>query len=117
MKKDKELLFSVKKEDCTFKFYKGSGKGGQKRNKTENCCQCTHNESGAQASSEQGRSKEQNIKNAFKKMTETDTFKQWIQLEIYRKNGKLEEIKQKVANEMKKITVEIKKDGKWTKES
>lgn len=112
----KELLVSVTKKDCTFKFYRGSGSGGQKRNKTENCCQCTHRASGAQASSEEGRSKDFNTRNAFKKMTQTPEFKKWLQIEICRKNGELAIIEQEVERQMKKVTVEVKVDGKWVKE-
>ena len=113
--KNKELLFSVTKKDCILKYYRGSGGGGQKKNKTDNCCQCTHKESGAQASSEQGRSKEFNTKNAFKKMTETLTFKNWMKIEISRKNGDLIRIENKVDKELKtNVKIEGKdKNGKW----
>ncbi len=35
--KNKQLLFSVTKKDLRIDYYKGTGSGGQKKNKTENC--------------------------------------------------------------------------------
>ena len=111
----KQHLFSVTKSDCTFKYYKGSGPGGQKRNKTENCCQCTHKASGAQGSSEDGKSKEQNQKQAFKRMTETTKFKLWMNKEILRITGELEKIEEKVSYELENhVKIEGKDEkGNW----
>lgn len=116
MSKNKEKLFSITKSDCTFKYYKGSGGGGQKKNKTENCCQCTHKNSKAQAASEEGRSKDFNTRNAFKKMTQTKEFKAWIRLEAARQTGELRKIENQVDKEMKRIKVEYKDNGLWVKE-
>ena len=33
----KEKLFTVTANDCTWTYYRGSGPGGQKKNKTSNC--------------------------------------------------------------------------------
>lgn len=64
----RELLFSFTKKDFRVDYYKGTGSGGQKKNKTENCCRITHIESGLFSYSEEGRSKEHNKKNAFRKL-------------------------------------------------
>lgn len=53
----KHLLFFLSRKDFRIDFYRGRGKGGQKKNKTENCCRMTHLESGAVGKSEEGRSK------------------------------------------------------------
>lgn len=113
---DKELLFSVTKKDCRFDFYKGSGAGGQKRNKTSNCCRCTHLASGAVGKSEEGRSKDQNTKKAFKRMAESDKFQNWIRLEVSRVTGKLQEIERAVDKSMEKVAIEIQEEGKWIKD-
>lgn len=113
----KQLLFSVTKKDCTFKYYRGKGSGGQKKNKTDNCCQCIHDASGAQASSEEGRSKDFNTKNAFKKMTQTEKFRRWLHLETARATGDLRLIEQAVDFELKNnVKIEGKsKEGLWEK--
>ena len=114
-KKDKELLFSLTKSDFRWDYYKGRGKGGQKKNKTENCCRCTHPPSKAVGKSEEGRSKIQNTKRAFIRMTQTKEFKNWIRLEVARVTGELENIRKKVDRELENIVTEIRKDNKWTK--
>jgi len=112
----KEKLFSVGKKDCVFKYYKGEGKGGQKKNKTENCCQVTHIGSGAQASSEDGRSKLHNQQKAFAKLLKTKKFKNFLMVEAARKTGELAKINEEIDKQMKKIKVEVKEDGLWVDE-
>lgn len=46
--KERKPILSVTKKDCRWDYYVGSGKGGQKRNRTSNCVRCTHIDSGAQ---------------------------------------------------------------------
>lgn len=113
----KQLLFSVTAKDCRWDYYRGSGAGGQKRNKTSNCCRCTHLDSGAVGTGESGRSKEQNKQLAFRKMAQSEKFKQWQKMEVLRITGELNKIEQKVEAELadpEKTKVEIWKDGKWT---
>ena len=113
---DKKLLFSLTKKDFRVDFYKGSGAGGQKRNKTENCCRITHIESGAVGKSEEGRSKEHNKQTAFQRMTETEEFQKWYKVEVARKLGKIADIENKVQKTMKpeNIKIECKDEkGKW----
>ena len=50
----KTLLFSVTAGDCKWDYYRGTGSGGQKKNKTSNCVRCTHTASGAVGKSEDG---------------------------------------------------------------
>lgn len=110
----KKKIFSLTKKDFRWDFYKGSGSGGQKKNKTENCCRCTHEPSGAVGKSEEGRSKLQNQKKAFKRMAATPEFKKWIRIEASRITGKLAEIKKKIEYELQhNVKEEIKVDGKW----
>lgn len=81
-KKKRSLMFSVTAADCIWTYYRGSGKGGQKRNKTDNCVRVQHEPSGAMAYSEDGRSKQHNKVDAFKKMVNTLEFKVWHKLKI-----------------------------------
>jgi len=116
MKRKREKIFSLTKKDFRWNYYKGSGKGGQKRNKTENCCRCTHDPSGAVGKAEEGRSKEQNKKRAFKRMAESKVFNSWVRLEAAKRLGILEEINTKIKRELQdNIHVEVRIDGKWVK--
>ena len=114
---NKELLFSVTAKDCEFIFQRGRGKGGQKRNKTDSACICIHKDSGAQGYAEDNRSQLQNKQLAFKRMCETEKFKNWHKLEVARHTGKLLEIKNEVEKQMrdKNIKTEVwnSKTKKW----
>lgn len=112
----KTLLFSVTASDCEFKYTKGSGAGGQKRNKTSNAVYCIHKPSGARGYSEATRSQRKNKEDAFYKMSQTKEFKNWHKIEISRITGKLEELKRYVERELKKAKVEVRKNNKWIDE-
>jgi len=107
-------LFSITAKDCEWSYTKGTGAGGQKRNKTSSAVHCTHKASGAHGYSESSRSQLDNRRDAFVKMTETDKFKQWVRLEYMRRTGELMEIERRVEQELTKVKTEIKIDGKWT---
>jgi protein subunit release factor A len=65
----KQLLFSVTKKDLEITWFSGSGAGGQHRNKHRNCCRIKHPESNVIVTGQEERSKEQNLRNAFKRLT------------------------------------------------
>ena len=112
----KELLFSVTANDCEWSYTRGTGKGGQKKNKTSSAVHCMHRPSGAHGYSEASRSQRENKEDAFRKMAETKEFQNWMRLETARRSGKLIEIEENVKREMKRITVEVKdEEGRWTK--
>lgn len=114
----KQLLFSVTAKDCRFDYYRGSGKGGQKRNKTSSAVRCTHIESGAVGQSENSRSQHENKILAFKRMCETKEFKLWHKLTVSKLTGLEDEIKNKVDSMMSlnNIKIEIQEKGKWIDE-
>lgn len=105
----KSLLFSVTANDCRFDYYRGSGAGGQHRNKTDSACRCTHLASGAVGQCEDTRSQSKNKQIAFKRMASTEKFKQWHRMEIAKRTGLLTQINEKVNREM---TVNIRAEGK-----
>jgi len=110
----KEKLFSVTLKDCEVIPYKGSGSGGQKKNKTSSAIQIKHLASGASAQCEEHREQSLNKKAAFKKMIQTDKFKTWIRIEAARKTGELIDIEKKVDEEMKNVKIETKsEEGRW----
>lgn len=115
MKEKRQPLFSVTASDCDWDYYIGSGKGGQKRQKTSNCVRCTHKASKATACSEDGRSQRHNKEQAFRKMANTKEFQQWLKLEFARRSGQEDEIQRSVERAMKpeNIRVEQKVNGKW----
>lgn len=73
----KELVFSVTAKDCDWHYFKSSGNGGQKRDKTDNCCRVTHPPSGAVGKSTEHRQQSKNRQAAFRKMAETPKFQAW----------------------------------------
>lgn len=88
--RSKRLWFSVTTRDCHWTYYRGSGSGGQKRNKTENAARCTHKPSGAVGCAEDTRSKEKNKALAFERMAKTDEFQSWLKLKIEAGLGNVE---------------------------
>jgi protein subunit release factor B len=114
MAKQKKLLFRVTRNDVRWDYYKGTGAGGQNKNKTENCVRCTHEPSGAVGKSEEGRSKDLNKRKAFERMANSKEFQAWCKKEAMRRSGELAIIEAKVDAEMTKNTVvEVFEDGKW----
>ena len=110
----KELLFSVTKKDIIFEYFSGTGPGGQKRNKCQNCCRCKHLPSGASGVCKEYKSKDKNTKTAFKRMAESEVFTKWIKLEAARKTGEIQKIEEEVEKQMNNIKIEVKnKNNKW----
>lgn len=113
-KSKRQLLFSVTKDDCDWSYTKGSGAGGQKRNKTSSAVHCRHRASGARGYSEASRNQLDNKRDAFVKMCETEDFKKWHKMEVLRKTGMMDQIDRYVAEQLTKIKLEIRIDGRWT---
>ena len=59
---------NVRKADLRIDYYRGSGKGGQHRNKRDTACRITHIPTGKSACSEERKSQVQNRKAAFRKL-------------------------------------------------
>jgi protein subunit release factor B len=110
----KKLLFSVTAKDCEWSYTRGSGNGGQKKNKTSSAVHCMHRPSGAHGYSEASRSQADNKRDAFQKMHDSPEFQKWVQLEFMKRSGEMDEIERKVEQELAKVKTEIKIDGKWT---
>ena len=113
----KVFLFSVTLDDCDVTHYKGSGAGGQKRNKTSSATRIQHRDSGACGQCESYREQPKNKAEAFKRMINTEKFKVWFKVESARVTGKLALIDEKINREMKEVKVEIKNsEGRWVDE-
>lgn len=85
----RDPLFSVTARDCRWEYYRGSGAGGQHRNKTSSAVRCTHEPSGAVGQAEDTRSQHENKRLAFSRMAKTAKFQQWLRIEAARRTGKL----------------------------
>lgn len=112
----RQPLISVSIKDCEFSFSKGTGKGGQARNKSMAACHCTHIPSGATAYSQNGRSQVENKKDSFLKMIRTKKFQSWLKLESLKKLGKEKELNDKIDDMLKSryLKIEIKDNfGNW----
>lgn len=70
----REKVLSVTLADCDVQTKRGSGKGGQNRNKRDTAVRIVHRASGAVGESQQERSQLQNKRAAFRRMAESKTF-------------------------------------------
>ena len=86
----KERLFRLTANDFEWKATRGSGPGGQNRNKVHSAMHCFHKGSGASGYAEDTRDQLKNKRLAFQRLTETSEFKQWLRLKIDAYNGKVE---------------------------
>lgn len=111
----KEILFTLTKKDFIVQTYKGSGPGGQHRNKTETGVRIIHPVSGARTENCDCKSQQQNKEKAFRKLVESKEFKSWHKLEVAKRLGTLADIEQQVDDEMKpeNLKIEVMENGLW----
>ena len=111
----KKKLFDVNARDCTWQTFKGSGSGGQNRNKNSTAVRCTHRGSGAVGVASEHKSQKQNKRAAFKRMAESKEFKRWVKIECSKLLGHQTVAERYAEQEITsdRIKVEVKIDGKW----
>lgn len=112
----RELLFSITVKDFDIQYFCAGGHGGQNMQKNATACRFVHKESGATGVSRDERSRLQNMKNAFLRCVDTDTFKKWHKVECARRMGRLVDMEEWVENQLtpEKIKVEgVDENGKW----
>jgi len=113
---NKQLLFSLSKDkgDFIIQATKGSGAGGQNRNKRETACRIVHPASGAVGFCQEERHFEVNKRRAFARCTESPVFKKWLNLKIAESQGLLRDIDEKVDRALRQVKVEVKdENGRW----
>jgi peptide chain release factor 1 len=93
---DKKLLFSITKKDFEITFFSGTGKGGQHRNKHQNCVRLKHKETGIITTGQNSRVLNQNKNDAFKRMTNHPEFKKYLKLRIAKEILNKEEIEKEI---------------------
>lgn len=82
-----KLLFSLGPKDFDVDTFCTGGAGGQHRNAKRNGVRITHRASGAVAEHRDGRDQGRNRAEAFRKLVETKTFKNWHRAEVARRLG------------------------------
>jgi len=113
---NREKLFSVTAKDCVFQATKGSGPGGQHRNKTSTAIRCTHPPSGAVGFAADHKSQHRNKRVAFGRMARSQKMQDWLRLEAARRNGELAQVEENVKKQMnpRNLRVEVHdEDGLW----
>jgi protein subunit release factor B len=110
----KELLFSVTKKDFNIDWFSGRGAGGQNRNKNQNCVRLRHKESGANGTGQSHKSRQANLREALKTLTDSYHFKIWINRKAWEViEGKTLESKVEESMKPENIKTEVKYDGGW----
>lgn len=116
MTRKRQYLFSVTAKDCVFQATRGSGPGGQARNKLFTAIRCTHEPSGAVGYSCDHKSQHRNKRIAFKRMAESKEFQSWVRLESSRRTGELARVESEVKRQMKPQNIKIEihdEKGRW----
>jgi protein subunit release factor B len=117
-KRPRELAFSVTKKDLEFQTMRGSGPGGQHRNKRDTGVRVRHTASGAVGVATDSKSQHENRRNAVRRMTETKEFKLWVKLRLGEMARDGQTIEQAVEEKMQKtedFRLEVKDEkGRWT---
>jgi len=112
----KKLLLSVTKKDFEWQFIRGSGPGGQHRNKVSTGCRCIHRASGAVGVATDSRSQHQNRAMAFSRCVHSDKFQAWLRVETAKLTGEEARAQEWVSREMRRagaLRTEVKEDGRW----
>jgi peptide chain release factor 2 len=110
----RKLLFSITRDDCEWSYTRGTGNGGQKRNKTNSAVHCIHRPSGGHGYADDQRSQLQNRQLAFERMAKSKEFQAWNKAEARRIMGVQADIEAKVDKEIRRIRVEVKnEEGLW----
>jgi protein subunit release factor B len=114
---ERQLLFRLTKKDFIVQPFRGSGNGGQNRNKVSSCCRISHPASGAVAEGKEQRDFPQNKKAAFKRLVEKPEFQKWHKIECSKALGRYIDAEKWVDEQMdvNNLKFEIRVDGKWTK--
>lgn len=86
--------------DCDMEVFRAGGKGGQGQNKRSTGVRIRHRASGAVGEARDSRSREQNKRNAFLRMANSDRFKAWHKMECARLLGREEEVRLRVERDM-----------------
>lgn len=107
----RERVLSVTLADCDVQTFRGSGAGGQNRNKRDTGVRIIHRASGARGESCEERSQLQNKRTAFTRMANTKEFRDWVR-DVAGDQGALLAA---VERDMWPVNLktEVRENGKW----
>ena len=103
----RELILSVSKKDLEIHYYSGTGAGGQHRNKHQNCVRMRHPDSGAKATGTGSKSRQSNLKEAFKTLIQSPEFESWRKREVSQRLFRGISIKEEIARQMRPENLKI----------
>lgn len=113
----RELLFRVTIDDCIVQTFRSGGKGGENQNKRDTGVRVIHRDSGARGESREERSQLANKRKAFRRMAESERFEVWRKMETARLLDMFpKSIDEEVDEQMRDISVEVRRDGRWVLE-
>jgi peptide chain release factor 1 len=114
----KELLFSITKRDFVVEHIRGSGPGGQHRNKTSTGVRIKHPKSGAVGVATDSKSQKTNKRNALERLVGSKEFQLWIKIETARLVRDGVTIEQAVEKQMhpKNIKTEVREGDRWVEQ-
>ena len=79
---DKQKLFTLSAgKELVFEYFSGTGPGGQKRNKTQNCVRLKHADSGVTVQATEERSRTRNERRALYRLVESKRFMAWVRIQ------------------------------------
>ena len=106
-------VLTLTRKDFQIEFLKGSGKGGQNRNKRETAVRIRHIASGQEVYCCEERSQLQNLRKAFERIAER--MKPWLKLQSLRKLHQEREIEEKVDRAMMRenLRIEAQTEDGW----
>lgn len=109
-----EILFSITKKDFEVQTFRSGGSGGQNQNKRDTGVRIIHRESGAVGESREERSQYANKKTAFHRLTETITFKKWLNIKVMelQQNKTIEQQVEETCSP-ENIKAEIRENNMW----
>lgn len=111
---NKQVLFSVTKKDLIIEYFRASGPGGQKVNKTSSACRIKHLASGAIGESREERHQPANRKIAFNRLVKSDKFQRWVRIQAAMVEQGFRDVEDKVDRAMRPENLEVVYQTRYT---
>ena len=111
---ERELLMTITRKDFAETHIRGTGPGGQHRNKSHTGVRLQHAQSGVTTEATDSRHQEQNRREAFRKMAAHPEFVRWVHNRALDLMG-VRTVDERVADTMRpeNIRTQVRRDGKW----